>query len=80
MVTPLVSMENAGRLFQDPDLAEELQLAFARDTLFAESTPTAIVKEFIDNLGYFREASTARSGANRATLLSSGGPGARHPC
>lgn len=67
MVTPLVSMENAGRLFQDPDLAEELQLAFARDTLFAESTPTAIVKEFIDNLGYFREASTARSGANRAT-------------
>jgi len=66
-VRPLVSMQNAGRLFGDPDLSQEQQLAFARELMFAEATPTAIVKEFVDNLGYFREASAARSGANRAT-------------
>ncbi len=69
MVTPLVSMENAGRLFRDADLAEELQLDFARDALFAEATATTIVQEFVDNLSYSREASAARSGANRATPI-----------
>lgn len=67
MVSPLVSMQNAGRLFGNPNLSPELQLEFAREALFAEATPTAIIEEFIDNLGYYREASAARSGANRTT-------------
>lgn len=67
MARPLVSLANSGRVFGDPDLPREDQLAFAREALFAPATSDAVILEFIDNLAYAREASAARSGANRAT-------------
>ncbi len=66
-VRPLLSLANAGRLFGDPNLSREDQLAFARESLFAATTSDELIHEFIDNLTFARQASAARSGANRAT-------------